>query len=159
MKRPVIPPRSGSPAGAVSRRAGGPPEIMPTAGPSEDRLWSRRQWLRLGASAAGAAVGPQALMPGLARADGHGPVDPIPIPSVTNLGGTDFHIEGPGPADQGAEPSAIFDFKGFIGIAAGGGTGQDGHGTPLTLSFDYRFTKGEYIGVDHRRHSGAFAFL
>jgi hypothetical protein len=124
-----------------------------------ERLWSRRRFLRRAAGAAGAVLGAQLFLPGLARADHDDDVFPTPIPETLVLGGTPFHVVGLGPADQGNEPSVITDFKGFVGVAGGGGTGTDENGDALTLSFDYRFMKGEYVGVDGRRHQGAFAFI
>jgi hypothetical protein len=122
------------------------------------RLWSRRRFLRRAAGAAGLVLGAHVLWPGLALGE-HQRALPTPIPETTVLGGTPFHVVGPGPADQGNDPSVITDFKGVVGIAAGAGTGTDEDGDALTLSFDYRFMKGEYVGVDGKRHHAAFAFI
>jgi hypothetical protein len=96
----------------------------------------------------------------LARAgDPDDDVPPRPIPETTDLGGTRFHVVGLGPADKGNEPSVITDFKGFVGVAGGAGTGTDENGDDLTLSFDYRFMAGTYVGTYGKRHRGAFAFI
>jgi hypothetical protein len=68
-------------------------------------------------------------------------------------------VVGLGPADQGNEPSVITDFKGFVGVAGGAGTGTDENGDALTLAFDYRFMAGKYVGVDGKHHRGGFAFI
>ena len=99
-------------------------------------------------------------MPALALANG---AAPKPVPEGFTAFGKFFHIDpaSPGPA---AENSAIFDFQGFIGVAALGGTGtgidtSTGQQHPLLFDVDMRFMQGVYIGVDGQQHSGTFGFI
>jgi hypothetical protein len=62
------------------------------------------------------------------------------------------------------DPSQITDFDGFVGLThiRGGGTGMNTDtGAPTALAFqaDMGFSKGNFIGVDGRRHEGTFAFV
>src|SRR5436305_4728517 len=119
-----------------------------------ETTFSRGQFLRRGAVAAGGFAGLSVLAPGLARAAGS---DPRPIPGgIQPFGpGTEvFHVFLP---EHGSEPSTIFDFKGFVGVAhlQGTGTGTDtstGNTTPLVFDVDNRFMKGVYVGVDGKKH-------
>ena len=135
------------------------PAQLPVPASLRQRLWSRRRFLRRAAGAAGIVLGSRLLWPGRAFANDSDNIAPNPIPETTVLAGTPFHEVAPGPADQGNEPSVITDFKGFVGVAGGAGTGTDENGDALTLSFDYRFMSGTYVGVDGKRHRGAFAFI
>ena len=121
------------------------------------RTLSRRQLMRSAAGVTGLGLG----LPQMGRgAD----ADPKPIPGgIQPFGpGTEiFHVILPGP---GNEPSTITDFNGFVGIThiAGMGTGKDTTNnteTRLIFDADMRFMLGEYIGMDSRRHRGAFAFV
>ncbi|MDQ6817406.1 MAG: hypothetical protein M3018_08380, partial [Actinomycetota bacterium] len=56
--------------------------------------------------------------------------------------------------------STITDFNGFVGTGEwGGGTGKDADGRTVFWAADVRFMDGDYIGLDGRHHSAAFAFL
>jgi hypothetical protein len=127
------------------------------------RPLSRRQFL--GATAgAGIVLGAETFLPKCADADAGGDVLPNPIPFAQKLLPPTpkygpFHFMFPGPADQGNEPSLITDFNGFIGGVMFKGSGKDGAGHALTFSGDMRFMKGVYVGVDHKTHRGAFAFI
>jgi hypothetical protein len=84
---------------------------------------------------------------------------PIPVEGDPNLGG--LHIWLPVP---GVEPSAIFDFKGQVGVAdiSGMGTLTDtATGTETRLPFlaDIRYMSGAYVGVDRKVHNGTFGFV
>jgi hypothetical protein len=149
------------------------PETLPesprgTRSPSgrgHDHFWeratSRGVFVRRAAAAAGATLTAGTWFPGLARAahgDRHKAVaDPRPIPPNPTLGG--FHIQVPA---ENSEPSTIFDFTGFVGIAEIGGTGTarmpDGSRSRLFFDVDNRFMTGVYVGLDGRVHHGTFAF-
>ncbi len=96
-------------------------------------------------------------------------VGPVPIPGgvldPTPFAGPDVHLHLPGPADSatpnkvGGDPSSIYDFNGFVGVAHLEGTGTDGSGNTLTWDVDLRFMKGVYQGVDGSIHQGTFAFV
>jgi hypothetical protein len=84
--------------------------------------------------------------------------DELGCPGVTEL----FHLFLPSTAED--EPSTITDFNGFHGDAhiQGFGTATDtmtGHQTRLFYDADIRFMKGVYVGVDGKKHQGAFAFV
>jgi hypothetical protein len=128
----------------------------------EDRAVSRRQFLRNAVGAAGVALGSGLVLTPEALAAGN---DPKPLPGGTHLPFAPevpiFHFYQPGPQ---SEVSTITDFNGHIGQARflGTGTGTDtttGVKKALNFEADMRFMTGEYIGVDGRKHHGAFAFL
>ena len=88
----------------------------------QPRGMSRRHFARTAAGSvvAGVALGSGLWRPRLAGASGSG--TPPPIPGGTPALGDGFHIFGPAP-DGGldpidAEPSAINDFNGFVGLAS-----------------------------------------
>jgi len=129
----------------------------------ERAMLSRRQFLGTAAGATGMVLGSGLWMPGQALAWEDGAA-PRHIPGGTQfLGpGTEvFHVFVPG---RGNEPSSIFDFDGFVGIAMvdGTGTGTDtrtGATTRLTFDNDMRFMQGTYIGVDGKKRRGTFGFI
>jgi hypothetical protein len=130
---------------------------------------SRRRFLSAAAGAAGLLLGAGTWSP--ARAGGNS--DPNPIPGGLDfLGdGTIFHVLAPGYPGTGLDPAAndpstIADFNGAVGLAyvRGTGTHTDKTTDPPTVSripweIDLRFMKGEYVGVDGKRHQGAFALV
>ncbi len=130
----------------------------------ERAMMSRRQFMTAAAGATGVVLGSGLWIPAVAHASGGDDVAPRPIPGgIQPFGpGTEvFHVFLPGPT---AEPSTIFDFNGFIGIAEiqGTGTGTDtstGATTSLLFDTDTRFMQGVYIGVDGKKHNGTFAFI
>jgi hypothetical protein len=126
-------------------------------------MLSRRQFMMTAAGATGAVLSSGLWMPGVAQAHGSS-VAPRPIPGGVQFpfaGPEVFHVFGP---VHGVEPSTIFDFKGFVGVAhiTGTGTGTDtgtGITTPLLFDVDNRFMKGVYVGVDGKKHHGTFGFI
>ena len=96
-------------------------------------------------------------------------VGPVPIPGgvldPTPFGGPDIHVHLPGPVDSatpnkiGGDPSAIYDFNGFIGAAHVEGMGTDNRGNALFWDVDLRFMKGVYQGADGNIHHATFAFV
>jgi hypothetical protein len=74
---------------------------------------------------------------------------PIPIPggvlTPNPFGGPDVHFHFPGPVDSGTpnavggDPSWIYNFNGFVGVAHVEGTGTDNHGNTLFWDTDLRF--------------------
>jgi hypothetical protein len=113
------------------------------------------------AATTGVVLGSGLWMPGSALAWGNAP-RPIPGGIQFPFTGTEvFHVFPPA---HGAEPSTIFDFNGFVGVAhiTGTGTGTDtetGTTTPLLFDVDNRFMKGVYVGVDGKKHTGTFGFI
>ena len=130
----------------------------------ERAMLSRRQFIRTSVGATGAVLSSGLWLPVVAHANGDHHVAPRPIPGGTRLlgPGTElFHVFGP---VHGAEPSTIFDFKGFVGVAHITGTGtrtdtRTGTTTPLLFDVDNRFMKGVYVGVDGKKHHGTFGFI
>ncbi len=144
------------------------------------RVWpsalnvSRRQWLRK-AAVAGGGLGLISSLPQRAPADDGDEENggcilqaqcgqPLPIPHLTTIPFGSFHFFFPGPADAPANPSAITDFRGVIGQAdldlTGTGTdtttGLTGH---YAFHTDMRFMKGQFVALDGKVHTGAFAFI
>ena len=116
--------------------------------------------MRTAAGLTGVVLGSGLVLPARAWAAG---ADPRPIPGgVQPFGdGTElYHVFSP---QQGNEPSTITDFNGAVGVAhirgAGTSTDTNGNQTRLLYDADMRFMKGEYIGMDGRRHDGTFAFV
>lgn len=105
--------------------------------------------------------------------------DPIPHVNEAVLAGfgVKAHFFFPGPVEGtaastdptgvhpgGRDPSAIYDFNGFIGSAdlILSGTGTDlttGKSDKYTFHTDSRFMSGVFLGTDGRRHRGNFAFI
>jgi hypothetical protein len=140
----------------------------------EQRHLTRRNLIR---GAAGAAVGAGLLRPkptfagnddDRAEQAGCALVNPIPGGIVPfKPFGVPVHHNPLNPANPLADindPSQITDFDGFVGLThiRGGGTGMNTDtGAPTALAFqaDMGFSKGNFIGVDGRRHEGTFAFV
>jgi hypothetical protein len=105
----------------------------------ERALLSRRQFISTSVGATGAVLSSGLWLPAVAHADGGDQVAPRPIPGGIQFpfAGTEvFHVF---PPEHGAEPSTIFDFNGFVGVAhlTGTGTGTDtATGTTTSLLFD-----------------------
>jgi hypothetical protein len=118
------------------------------------RAMSRRRFLGTSAAAAGAVATSALWFPALADASGR---DPRPIPGAF----ADSYHTFLGP---GVEPSTIFNYRGTTGVAAVRGTGtgwntETGERTSLLFDSDNRFMRGQYIGMDGRRHEGTFGFI
>jgi len=102
---------------------------------------------------------------------------PVPIPHINTPppGGAHFYFPGPvsgapaptdpsGPHPEGRDPSVIFNFKGFIGLAdlnlTGTGTDLDtGARTRYEFHTDMRFMHGVFVGTDQIERRGSFAFI
>lgn len=145
-------------------------------GPNRDRsgiplrgsALSRRHFLRSAAGAAGLVLGLNAAP---ARAGGPANDMPVPIPGGLDFlgNGSIFHVYAHGypgfGGDPGTEdPSVIFDFNGDFGLTYVRGMGTHtnkvtGVITHLPWEIDLRFMKGEYVGVDRKKHHGAFALV
>ncbi len=141
------------------------------------KAFSRRNFVRgLSTAGAGLVVGSKLITPALAQEDEGGERKgcrasglcdtPFPIPHAAANGAHFFFpgkVEGID-ADHGHDPSLITDFNGFIGEAdlnlTGTGTRlTDGKIAPYKFHTDMRFLKGVFVGVDGRKHRGAFAFI
>jgi hypothetical protein len=103
---------------------------------------------------------------------------PVPIPHVNTPppGGAHFYFPGPvsgapfpttdpsGAHPEGRDPSVIFNFKGFIGVAdldlTGTGTDlQTDVSAPYRFHTDMRFMHGVFVGTDQIARKGSFAFV
>jgi hypothetical protein len=109
------------------------------------------------ASVAGAAMGVGVLPASVLAAK---PSSSMPKPTANVFDGTPFHFTSFGPSN---DPSSIYDFNGFVGVAdvQGTGTATNPDGTTETLLFDtdMRFMSGVYVGQDGSVHKGAFGFV
>jgi hypothetical protein len=128
----------------------------------ERAMLSRRQFITTSVGATGAVLSSGLWFPAVAHAGGN--VAPQPIPGGTEILGPGTELFHVFPPAHGNEPSTIFDFNGFVGVAhiQGTGTGTDtGTGTTSSLLFDVdnRFMKGVYVGVDGKKHTGTFGFI
>jgi hypothetical protein len=103
------------------------------------------------------------------RLFGAEPGVPVPIPHTTPGPFGPIHFFFPGPPqgtdpNTGHDPSTIFDFNGFVGVADlnFSGTGTDtttNASAPYTFHTDTRFMIGVFRGTDGQIHRGAFAFI
>ncbi len=121
---------------------------------------SRRQLLQRSAVALGGLAGLGLLDPDVVF--GSGTAAPRPIPGGFD---TDFnlvpsdafiHVLPPGIS---FEMSTITDFNGVVGGSETRGTAHDTDGNQYSFDCDMRFMRGEYIGLDGRRHHGSFGFI
>jgi hypothetical protein len=99
---------------------------------------------------------------------------PVPIPHIPP-GGNHFYFPGPvdgsaaatdptGEHPEGRDPSVIFNFKGFVGVADLDltGTGTDlrtGARIPYGFHTDMRFMHGVFVGTDQIARPGSFVFV
>jgi hypothetical protein len=118
---------------------------------------SRRQFLTAGAATTAGAVAATQLG-GVGTAFGHDSGGtPRPIPGGIDIGdGTIIHTFLPG---EGNEPSVLTDFKGFVAVGEGVGTGRDETGATRSFAVDNRFLAGRFIGTDGDEHEGTFGFF
>jgi hypothetical protein len=102
---------------------------------------------------------------------------PVPIPHINTPppGGAHFYFPGPvsgapaatdpsGAHPEGRDPSPIFNFKGFIGVAdlnlTGTGTDLEANASvPYNFHTDMRFMHGVFVGTDLIERKGSFAFV
>ena len=102
---------------------------------------------------------------------------PVPIPHINTPPPGGAHIYFPGPVDgsaadtdpsgahpEGRDPSVIFNFKGFVGVAdfdiTGTGTDlQTGARVPYGFHTDMRFMHGVFVGTDLIERRGSFVFI
>src|SRR5213593_4695872 len=102
---------------------------------------------------------------------------PVPIPHINTPppGGAHFYFPGSvdgsaaatdpsGPHPEGRDPSVIFNFKGFVGVAdldlTGTGTDlQTGASVPYGFHTDMRFMHGVFVGTDLIERQGSFVFV
>ncbi len=129
---------------------------------------SRRRFLQgaAGAAALGAAAG-AAVVPGIARADGPGLANVVPIPSTVEFfPGVFSHVQGPpflGGPD--ADPSTVYNFEGTSGIAFISGmvdrrNRRTGEVRSLPYLFnDMRFMQGRFRDRHGHLRNGTFAFI
>ena len=118
------------------------------------------------AAAAGGAVLLGSSIPGKVWAQDEGLPGlcdfPVPIPHITTPPGMHFFF--PAPVSTGADPSVIFNFKGFIGGADLNliGTGTDletGDTGRYKFHADMRFMTGVFVGTDQVERHASFAFV
>ena len=121
--------------------------------------FSRAQFLRRAAVAAGGAAGYGLLGSQLAYAANRAP-RPIRGGFSENfeLVPSDPFIHVLPPA-VGFEMSTITDFNGVIAAAEIQGTAHGSDGTSYTFDADMRFMRGIYISMDGRRREGSFGFV
>jgi hypothetical protein len=120
------------------------------------RAMSRRQFLGTTAVGTAAVATSSMWFPVLADAAGS---DPVHIPGSFAPGSGYFTFLGPK-----VEPSTIFNYRGTTGVAAVRGTGtgwntETHESTPLLFDSDNRFMRGQYIGMDGKKHHGTFGFI
>ena len=102
---------------------------------------------------------------------------PVPIPHINTPppGGGHFYFPGPvdgsaaatdpsGAHPEGRDPSVIFNFKGFVGVAdlnlTGTGTDlQTDASVPYGFHTDMRFMHGVFVGTDLIERQGSFVFV
>jgi hypothetical protein len=87
---------------------------------------------------------------------------PLPIPHITSPPGMHFYHAAP--VSTGADPSLIFNFKGFIGQAdlKLTGTGIDldtGATAAYQFHTDTRFMSGVFVGTDQVERHASFAMV
>jgi hypothetical protein len=131
---------------------------------------SRRQFMLMAVGTTGLLLSPRLVSPLLAANS----VEPRPIPGGLQFLAPDnttvFHVFAPGypffPGNDPAtnDPSVITDFNGRIGLAFVQGTGTHtdlttGQERHLPFEVDLRFMQGAYVGLDGKRHHGAFTFV
>jgi hypothetical protein len=143
---------------------------------SPERMISRRQLFKYGASAGAVATIAPMLPPLTAAAHAHGLTRVLPAPKpipggVQVPGGPFIHAFVPGPPQvtlpfsglqlQGldVEPSLITDYQGFTALSYLFGTASGSDGKQYLLEADLRAMEGLYVAQDGSRHHGLFAFI
>ena len=124
------------------------------------KRYSREQFVRRSALAAGGVAGAGLLNPAAAFARSAG--DPRPIPggfdeTFTPVPSNPFiHVL---PPQVGFEMSTITDFSGVIGASEIQGTARGSDGSVYGFDTDMRFMQGTYVGLDGRLRKGSFGFI
>jgi len=125
------------------------------------RAYSRGQFLRRSAAAAGGVAG-LGLVDARAAFGTRGSGAPRPIPGgfdeSFNLVPHDpfIHVLPPG---VGFEMSTITDFNGVVGGSEIRGTAHGSDGTAYSFDTDMRFMRGTYVDLDGRVQHGSFGFI
>jgi len=122
--------------------------------------YSRGQFLRRGAIAAGGIAGLRLVRPDAAFGRAVGAPQPIPGGFAENF---DLVPKDPFihvlPAGTGYEMSTITDFNGVVGASEILGTAHDSDGNIYAFDTDMRFMQGTYVDVDGRLQNGSFGFI
>jgi hypothetical protein len=121
--------------------------------------YSRAQFMRRAAIAAGGAAGSGLLAPDLARS-----ADRAPRPIPGGLDGTFTPVPSDPfvhvlPPAVGFEMSTITDFNGVIAAGEIQGTAHGSDGSSYTFDADMRFMRGVYVSMDGRHREGSFGFV
>jgi hypothetical protein len=121
--------------------------------------YSRAQFMRRAAIAAGGAAGYGLLAPDLARS-----ADRAPRPIPGGLDGTFTPVPSDPfvhvlPPAVGFEMSTITDFNGVIAAGEIQGTAHGSDGSSYTFDADMRFMRGVYVSMDGRHREGSFGFV
>ena len=121
--------------------------------------FSRAQFMRKAAIAAGGACGYGLLAPDLARS-----ADRAPRPIPGGLDGTFTPVPSDPfvhvlPPAVGFEMSTITDFNGVIAAGEIQGTAHGSDGSSYTFDADMRFMRGVYVSMDGRHREGSFGFV
>jgi hypothetical protein len=124
------------------------------------KAYSRSQFVRRGAAAAGGIAGLGLLDPLAAFGRAAGDPNPIPGGFDENFGLVThdpfIHVLPPG---IGFEMSTITDFKGVVAGSEIRGTARGSDGTAYDFDTDMRFMQGTYIDVTGRVREGSFGFI
>ena len=122
--------------------------------------YSRGQFLRRGAIAAGGIAGLRLVRPDTAFGRAAGAPRPIPGGFAENfdLVPSDpfIHVLPPG---IGFEMSTITDLNGVVGASEIRGTAHGSDGTVYGFDTDMRFMQGTYVDLDDRVQQGSFGFI
>jgi hypothetical protein len=122
--------------------------------------FSRSQFLRRGAAAAGGLAGAELIDAASAFAKSKSGPRPIPggFASDFSLTPSDpfIHVLPPG---IGFEMSTITDFKGVVGASEIRGSARGSDGTTYGFDTDMRFMQGMYVDLDGKLRKGSFGFI
>ena len=128
---------------------------------------SRRHFLQTatGAAAIGTALGAGVLSPRTAAAEpGIGNV--LPIPSTLEFFGKEFHIQAPPFSGVDTDPSTVYNFEGYSGIAFMDTTATQRDrktgivsGTLDSFANHMTFMQGVYAGRDGHIRPGTFSLV
>ena len=128
---------------------------------------SRRRFLQAAtrASAVGAALGGGLLVPRTAEA-GPGVGDVLPVPSTLNFFGIDAHVQAPPFTGVDTDPSTVWNFQGYSGIAFINTTAKQRdrktgnvQGNLESTSNHMTFMQGVFQGRDGHVRAGTFSLI